>query len=176
MRNERSSYYGYSLWLQKEDPTAEKVVSAIKQQGNPDSYQEIVFCGFGEPTYRMETMLAVAEFAHSIGKKTRLNTNGQGCLINKRDIVPELKGKIDFVSVSLNAPDAESYKKICRSQYGEDGYTAMIEFAKAVKRSGIDCRFSVVDYIGEEGVSACKTVSEKAGVPLYIRSYITDSE
>ena len=174
VRNERTSYSGYDLWLKKGDPTAEKVVEEIKAQGGAAAFKEIVFCGFGEPTYRMAEMLAICDYAHAEGVKTRLNTNGQGCLINKRDIVPELKDKIDFVNVSLNAPDAESYQKICRSMFKEDGFTAMVEFAKALKRNKIPCRFSVVDYIGEDAVAACKKVAEGAGVPLYIRAYINE--
>lgn len=174
VRNERERYSGYELWLKKGEPTAEKTIEAIKDCGGVAAFKEVVFCGFGEPTYRMAEMLAVCDFVHAEGGKTRLNTNGQGCLINKRDIVPELKGKLDFVNVSMNAPDAESYQKLCRSMFREDGYTAMIEFAKALKRNRIPCRFSVVDYIGEEAVQACKKVAEGAGVPLYVRTYIDE--
>ena len=175
VRNERSSYFGHYLWIRHGDPTAEKVIAAINSFGDPSKYKELVFCGFGEPTYKMSEMCAVAEYAHSVGFKTRLNTNGQGHLINKRDIIPELKGKIDFVNVSLNAPDAASYQKICRSMFGEEGFNAMVDFAKNCKRQGVDCRFSVVDYIGEEAVESCKRLAQSVGVPLYVRKYIQDS-
>lgn len=89
VRNEKASYYGYKLWLDKE-PTAEEVVAQI-----PDvkKYREIVFCGFGEPTIRLAELLRVAEYVKSRGGVTRLNTNGQGNLIHKRDITAELAGK-----------------------------------------------------------------------------------
>ena len=174
VRNERSSYYGNYLWL-KNDPSAEKVMAAANGYGDLTRFKEVVFCGFGEPTYRLAEMVALCDYFHEKGLKTRLNTNGQGNLINKRDIVPELKGKVDFVNVSLNASSAEKYQKICRSQFGENGFEAMIEFAKSCRRNGVPCRFSIVDCIGEEEVEACKRLAESAHVPLYIRSYITDS-
>ena len=175
VRNERASYYGNYLWLRHGEPTPEKVIAAVNGMGDLSRFKEVVFCGFGEPTYRVEEMTALCDYFHSKGLSTRLNTNGQGNLINKRDIVPELKNKIDLVNVSLNASCAEKYQKICRSQFGESGFEAMIEFAKLCKKNGVNCRFSIVDCIGEEEVEACKRLAESARIPLYIRSYITDS-
>jgi TatD family-associated radical SAM protein len=175
VRNERSTYYGHSLWLRHGDPTAQQVISAIEAQGDLTAFQEFVFCGFGEPTYRMEELRAVCDYLKQKGLKTRLNTNGQGNLVNKRDILPDLKGRVDMINVSLNAPDAESYKKLCRPMFGEAGFAGMIDFAKTAKRMGIPCRFSVVDCIGEDSLAACKKLSQDTNVPLYIRSYITDS-
>lgn len=174
VRNERASYYGNYLWIRHGDPSAERVIAELDKKDFA-AYKELVFCGFGEPAYKVAEMLKIAEYAHSRGLKTRLNTNGQGNLINKRDIVPELKGKIDLVNVSLNAPDAESYQKICHSQYRLDAFPALIEFAKSCVRNGVACRFSVVDCIGEEAVESCRRLAESTGVPLYVRKYIADS-
>ncbi len=174
VRNERASYYGNYLWLKNGDPTVEKVIAAVKGM-DLTSFKEVVFCGFGEPTYKVAEMVALCEYFHEKGMKTRLNTNGQGNLINKRDIVPELKGKVDFVNISLNASCVEKYQPICRSQFGESGFTGLIEFAKICRRNEIPCRFSIVDCIGEEEVEACKRLAESVKVPLYIRKYITDS-
>ena len=151
------------------------MIAAINGFGDLKKFKAVVFCGFGEPTYRMEEMLAVCDYVHEKGVPTRLNTNGQGNLINKRDIVPELAEKIDFVNVSLNASCYEKYQKICRSQFREAGFDSMIEFAKACRRKGINVRFSIVDCIGEEEVEACKRLASSVNVPLYIRNYITDS-
>ncbi len=175
VRNERSSYYGHYLWL-KNECSVEKVVAQANALGDLSKFKEVVFCGFGEPTYKVAEMVALCDYFHSKGMKTRLNTNGQGNLINKRDIAPDLKDKLDLINVSLNFSCADKYQKVCRSQYGENGFTAMIEFAKACKKEGIAVRFSIVDCIGEEEVEACKKLAESVRVPLYIRSYITDSE
>ena len=175
VRNERTSYYGNYLWLRNGDPTAEKVISAANGFGDLSRFKEVVFCGFGEPTYKVAEMVALCDFFHEKGLKTRLNTNGQGNLINKRDITPELKGKIDFVNVSLNASCVEKYQPICRSQFGEAGFAGLVEFAKLCRRNGIACRFSIVDCIGEAEVEACKRLAQSVNIPLYVRSYITDS-
>ena len=175
VRNERASYYGNYLWLKKGDPTIEKVIEQVNGFGDLTRFKEAVFCGFGEPTYKIAEITALCDYFHEKGLKTRLNTNGQGDLINKRSIVPELKGKIDFVNISLNASCAEKYQKICRSQYGESVFEAILEFAKQCNKNGVPCRFSIVDCIGEEEVEACKALAESVRVPLYIRKYIADS-
>ena len=175
VRNERTSYYGNYLWLRHGDPTVEKVISALNAMGDLSKYKEAVFCGFGEPTYKVAEMLALCDYLHEKGLQTRLNTNGQGNLINKRDITPELKGKIDLVNVSLNASCTEKYQPICRSQFGENAFPAIVEFAKLCKRNGVKCRFSIVDCIGEEEVEACKRLAESVHIPLYVRKYISDS-
>ncbi len=175
VRNEKSSYYGNYLWLRHGDPAAEKVIAAVKGMGDLTRFKEVVFCGFGEPTYKMSEMLALCDYFHEKGLKTRLNTNGQGNLINKRDVTPELKGKIDFVNISLNASCVEKYQPICRSQFGEAGFSGLLEFAKLCRKNGVACRFSIVDCIGEEEIEACKRLAESVKIPLYVRKYITDS-
>lgn len=175
VRNEKSSYFGNYLWLRNGDPSAEKVIAVANGYGDLSRFKEVVFCGFGEPTYKVAEMLALCDYFHGKGLKTRLNTNGQGNLINKRDITPDLKGKIDFVNISLNASCYEKYQPICRSQFREAGFEGMIEFAKLCRKNGIDCRFSIVDCIGEAEVQACKSLAESVRIPLYVRKYITES-
>ena len=175
VRNERESYYGNYLWLRHGEPTVEKVIAQLKGFGDLTRFKEAVFCGFGEPTYKVAEMVELCDYFHSKGISTRLNTNGQGNLINKRDIVPDLKGKIDLVNVSLNASCVEKYQPICRSQFREEGFSGMIEFAKQCKRLGVRCRFSIVDCIGKDEVEACKRLAASVNVPLYVRDYITDS-
>lgn len=175
VRNERASYYGNYLWLRHGDPTPEKVIAAVNGMGDLSRFKEVVFCGFGEPTYKVAEMVALCDYFHEKGLKTRLNTNGQGNLINKRDIVSELKDKIDFVNISLNASCVEKYQPICRSQFGESGFAGLLEFAKLCRKNGVACRFSIVDCIGEEEVEACKKLAESIKIPLYVRKYITDS-
>ena len=174
VRNECDSYYGHYLWLKNGDVTAEKVIASAKDF-NLSQYKEAVFCGFGEPTYKMKEMLALCDFFHEKGLKTRLNTNGQGSLINKRDIAPELKDKIDFVNISLNFSCAEKYQPVCRSQFGANGFDGLLDFARQCQKNDIPCRFSIVDCIGEEEVEACKRLAESLRIPLYVRDYITDS-
>ena len=107
-----------SLWLSHE-PSFEEVKEAFSKF-NMDDYDELVFCGFGEPTEALDVLIKTAEYVKNTwNKKIRLNTNGLGNLVNNRDIVPELKGLIDTVSISLNTPNADRYHEIVRSRFGD---------------------------------------------------------
>lgn len=168
VRDQSAEYEGYSLWLKGGEPSAELVIKAI---GNPAEYKEIVFCGYGEPTYRLATMLEICDFVHANGGKTRLNTNGHGNIINGRNIAPELAKMLDGVNISLNAPNIQSYNGVCRPQI-EGAFEGMLKFAKDCKAAGVNCWFSVVDCIGKEQLEECSKIAQSVGIPLRIREYI----
>lgn len=169
VRDESAEYEGYSLWLSGSEPTAEQIIAEI---GDPKEYGEIVFCGYGEPTYRLAEIKQIAGYVHQRGGKTRLNTNGHGSALNGRNIAPELKGVLDGVNVSLNAPDKARYDKLCRPQI-EDAFSEMLSFARALKEAGVNCWFSVVDCIGTAQIEECRAVAEEVGIPLRVREMIT---
>ena len=162
-----------TLWLERE-PTASEVIESIKH--TDIVYDEAVFCGYGESTYKLYEMLEIADFLHSIGKKTRLNTNGLGSAVNGFDIAPKLKGKIDTVSVSLNESDAEKYDKICRSRFGLKAYGMLTDFAAACVKEGIETFLTVVDVIPPEEIEKCRAAAEKIGARLRVRKYISNNE
>ncbi len=169
IRNNMRGIDGNDLWLNKEG-TKEEIVKLISECEY--KYDEAVFCGYGESTYRLADMLFIADYLHSIGKKTRLDTNGLGNLINGTDIVPLLVGKIDHASISLNEYDAEKYDKVSRSIYGEQAFDAMIEFTKECIKAGIDVLLTVVDVIDNEDIIKCRNLAEKLGARFRVRSYI----
>ena len=160
-----------TLWLIRE-PTAEEVIEEFKKW-DVDSFHEIVFCGFGEPTEAFDVLKKVAEFIKSkYNKPIRLNTNGVGSLINKRNIAPELKGLIDTVSISLNNPDPEEYAKLVRSKYGVKSFQEMIDFAKECKKYVPNVVMSTVDTtISHEEEKKCKEICDKVGAEYRIRSW-----
>ena len=160
-----------TLWLLRE-PTAEEVIEEFKKW-DVDSFDEIVFCGFGEPTEAFDVLKKVAEFIKSkYNKPIRLNTNGVGNLINKRNIAPELKGLIDTVSISLNNPDPEEYAKLVRSKYGVKSFQEMIDFAKECKKYVPNVVMSTVDTtISHEEEKKCKEICDKIGAEYRIRPW-----
>ena len=160
-----------TLWLLRE-PTAEEVIEEFKKW-DVDSFHEIVFCGFGEPTEAFDVLKKVAEFIKSkYNKPIRLNTNGVGNLINKRNIAPELKGLIDTVSISLNNPDPEEYAKLVRSKYGEKSFQEMINFAKECKKYVPNVVMSTVDTtISHEEEKKCKEICDEVGAVYRIRPW-----
>ena len=120
---------GHNLKITRE-PEADEVIAEI---GDPTRYEEVVFCGYGEPTIRLEALKQVARFVKDRGGRTRLNTDGHGSIINKRNIVPELAGLVDSVSISLNSTDPQQYGALMRID-GPRNFTAMVEFAREAVR------------------------------------------
>lgn len=160
-----------SLWLEHE-PDFEEVKAAF-DEFNVDDYNEIVFCGFGEPTMRFDMLLEVAKYIKDTwNKPIRLNTNGQGDLINKRQIASELKGLVDTISISLNFPEENRYQEIVRSQFGVASYNAMLEFAKEAKNYVPNVVLSTVDTtLSKEEENKCKEICDSLGVTYRIRPW-----
>ena len=158
-----------SLWLERE-PTIDELYREF-HKWNMNDFEEVVFCGYGEPTERFTDMLKLAEHIHwKYGKRVRLNTNGLGCLINGRDIVPEMKGKIDSVSISLNAPNAERYDEVCRSKFGSDAYPALLEFIRECRERIGGVTVSVVGgYIPQSSEEECARIAERMNVRFRVR-------
>ena len=171
VRNGHDGYYGHKLWLKKE-PTAKEVLSLIDYT---KKYGQVVFCGFGEPTEKIEVLLEIGRELKAKGYIVRLNTNGHGNLINCRDITKDLSTAIDYVNVSLNAQNATEYQKVCRSIYGEKAFEELIDFAKKCQQNGIKTNLSIVDCIGEKAVQECKELAQKHGLCLRVRELITDN-
>ena len=160
-----------SLWLEH-DPSYEEVIEGFKKF-DVTKYKECVFCGFGEPTYRIDLLLKVAKYIKdNFHMPIRINTNGQGNLINNRDITKDLEGLIDTISISLNNPDPQKYQEIVRSIYGDKSFDAMISFAKEVKHYVPKVILSTVDTtITKEEEAKCQAICDEIGVTYRIRPY-----
>lgn len=168
VRNGKETFCDYYLWLEKE-PTAQEVISKLDDYM---AYDEFVFCGFGEPLYRLDAIVEISKFLKTKNKKTRINTNGQADLITKENAPKILKGLIDTISISLNASTSAKYQDICHCEFGEEGYNSMLRFAKACKEEGLRVVLSIVDCIGEKEIQQSKEIAENLGVELRIREYI----
>lgn len=161
-----------SLWL-KEEPTLEEILDEFKKYDLND-FLEVVFCGYGEPTNRIDDLLKVAD---EIKKKRpdlpiRINTIGLGNLLNNRDIVPEMAGRIDTVSISLNTPSKEEFYKITRSDFGPDSQDYIKAFALECKQYIPHVVMSVVDHvISDEEIEMCQKICDDLGVTLRVRPY-----
>jgi TatD family-associated radical SAM protein len=176
LRDSRRDYEGHELWLDKE-PSADEALDAIEALGGADRFSEAVFCGFGEPTMRLDVMLAISSGIKRRWRvPVRLNTNGQGSLTAGHDIAPELKGLVDVVSISLNAPTAEEFVAVSRPAHGEQSFRAMLDFAAACKKQGIDVVMTVVDSIGTEKVEESRKVAEGLGARFRVREYIPEEK
>jgi len=158
--------HGYPLKMKpSEEPPADVYIGEI---GDPRRFSEIVFCGYGEPTRRWDVVRQVAGFVKKHGGTTRMNTNGHGNFINKRDITPELKGLLDTVSISLNSTDAKQYAALMR--VSPRMHAEMIEFARKAKNF-TRVVMSIVGLNKVDVAAARKLVTDQIGVEFREREY-----
>lgn len=162
---------GDSLWLERE-PSANEVKAEFDKY-DMSLYNEVVFCGYGEPTERIDVLLEIAKYVkEKYNKPVRVNTNGQGNLINNRDIVPELKGLVDTISISLNTPDEDRYHELVRSKFGNKAFGAMLDFAREATKYVPNVVLSTVDTtITKEEENRCRKICEELGVTYRIRAF-----
>jgi radical SAM protein, tatD family-associated len=159
------------LWLERE-PLAKEVIDEFAKF-NMEDYDEVVFCGFGEPTEAFDVLKEVASYVKkTYNKPIRINTNGVGNLINKRDIVPEMEGIIDTVSISLNDPDKKRYNELVRSKFGDESFDAMLSFAKECTKYIPNVVLTTVDTtISHEEEAQCQKICDDIGAKYRIRPW-----
>ncbi|WP_048127222.1 MULTISPECIES: TatD family nuclease-associated radical SAM protein [unclassified Methanosarcina] len=168
IRNFADGVYGYDLRLSKE-PSTKEIIEALEEL-DLSKYREIVFTGLGEPTLRLDVVLAVTRWLKNQGLRVRLDTNGHAALINPElDVVSELKNAgMDSISVSLNAESEEKYNKLCRPVH-KNAYRSVLDFVKGAREAGIATRVTVVK-IPEIDVEKCRKLSEELGSEFHIRT------
>jgi TatD family-associated radical SAM protein len=159
-----------SLWLDAE-PSAEDVLDELASWRLED-YGEVVFCGYGEPFCALGAMLDVCRALRERGGvSVRVNTNGLGDLINGKPTAPLLRGLVDKVSISLNAPNARRYEELCAPEYGGSAFPAILAFAAGCKKYVREVTFTVVDVIPSDEIAECAAVADSLGIPLRVRVF-----
>ncbi len=166
VRNHTDFVKGHNLRLDHE-PSYQEVIDSL---ADVRGFREVVFCGYGEPTMRLDLLKSVARYLKEKGATVRLNTNGQGNLIHKRDIVPELVGLIDIVSISLNVDDSEKYDRFCRPRFARDTFHQVISFARECKKLLPRTILTVLD-MPEVDLKKCEKIAKELGAELRVRHY-----
>jgi TatD DNase family protein len=132
---------------------------------------EVVFCGFGESLLRLDLVILIArELRQLYNYRIRINTDGQANLVHNRNILPELSGLVDCVSVSLNAPDAATYLRLCNTPFGAEGFTGVCDFIREATLWIPEVIASAVTVPGVDMV-ACRELAESLGAEFRIREY-----
>lgn len=171
IRNNANGVYGSdSLWLEH-DPDIDEIKAEIDKR-ELSKYSEIVFCGYGEPTCRLNALLESAQYLKSKENcpPLRLNTNGLSDLLNERSTSQEIGEIFDIVSVSLNAGTKEEYMRVTRPKFS-NAFEAMQKFASECNKTSAEVMMSVVDVIPEAEIEAAKKLCEAINVNLRIRKY-----
>ena len=174
LRNNGAGVYGSdSLWLEREPTLAE--VTASLDGWDWLRFHECVFCGYGEPTERLDVLLAAAAHLKAAQPhvRVRVNTNGLSDLINGRPTAADFAGKVDCLSISLNTDDADEYLAVCRPKFGAAAYEALKRFAADAVRAGLEVVMTVV---GEPVTDAakqarCRAICRELGATLRVRPY-----
>jgi len=162
-----------TLWYKDGEPSVEEFKAAL--DAVPWEYfKEIVFCGFGEPTMRLDVLVELLHYVKEIQPTlpTRLNTNGLANLAYSEDITPKFKGVLDTISISLNASNAERYYELTRAKYGVQSYEAMLDFAQKAKAYVPNVVLTIVDHVeGPDEIAKCQAICDARGLTLRVRAY-----
>lgn len=172
----KGSIYADDLWLDHE-PTREEALEDLLARDLP-RYSELVFCGFGEPSYRMDDILWLVDRLKEVVPglpPVRINTNGHANLLLGRDVVPQLKGRIDTLSISLNGSTCEEYVAVTRPRDGAAAWEAMLDFTRRAAGYVPTVMMTVVDKDkSPEELEACRALCRSLGATLRVRAYIPD--
>ena len=177
LRNNSSAAYGSDpLWLEYE-PTANEVITAVDEIFFPEC-NGFVFCGYGEPTCRFDTMIDIARLLKDkYSLPIRLNTNGQSELINGSESTDLLFGLIDSVSISLNSANADDYYLLCRPVFGKKAFSALLDFGTRCVGNIPEVQFSVVeDTLSPENIQKCKKIVSRIGAKTRVRKFISEND
>lgn len=157
-----------SLWLDHE-PTVEEIKNEF-DKFDLKKYDEIVFCGYGEPLVRLNEVIEVAKYIRSISNiKVRINTNGLSDLIHNKKTAVLLKDYIDSVSISLNAPNKTRYNEVTKPKFGEKSFDALLDFARDCKKYIKEVNFSVVDEISDTEIEESQKLANEMNITLRVR-------
>lgn len=168
-KNGDSAYGSDSLWLEHE-PNFDEVKNALLKY-DLNSFEQIVFCGYGEPTERLDMVIQIGRYIKSVcGTEIRINTNGLSDAINGKKTACMLKDSVDIIYISLNAGDEASYNKITCPQI-EDSFNIMKNFALDCKEYFDKVMFTVVDVLTPEEIQNAQNTAVDMGIPLRVRKY-----
>lgn len=173
IRNEGDGAYGSdSLWLEHE-PSVAEIVDAV-MANDLSKYKELVFCGYGEPLERLDTVKEVIRILKEKvpGLPVRINTNGLADLIAGRPTAQELQGLVDEISISLNAPDAATYQHYCRSDFGLDAYDAVLAYTRDCMKYIPSVTLTVLDLLTSAQIEECRAIAASIGATFRVRTYV----
>ncbi|BAO44832.1 TatD family nuclease-associated radical SAM protein [Thiolapillus brandeum] len=151
--------HDYDLTLDHR-PEVDEIITSI---GNPGNYEEIVFCGFGEPTLRFKVLMEVARWIKAHGGKVRINTDGLANLVNKRDVLPEMQGVVDSLSISMNAQNPDVYAQHCHPAL-PGSWEAMLAFLEEAPRYIPNVTATAIDGLDGVDIPACEALATERGV------------
>ena len=141
-------------------PGVDEIIAAM---GDISDYSSIVFCGYGEPTLRLKVLLDVAREVKRREGHVRVNTDGLANLVNKRNVLPEMSGLVDALSVSMNAQNESVYNTHCDPALPES-WQAMLDFLAQAPRWVPDVTATAINGLDGVDIEACRALARQLGV------------
>ena len=178
----KMDFHGNNLNLAGNEPTALAVLHDLETELKTAPFNEVVFCGYGEPTMRLDVLLYVAQTlkgwqaqAKFPPFKIRLNTNGLGARINHKPIVNDLRRVVDIVNVSVNAESAEKWRQLVRP---EPEYQNAYPDVLAFLQDCVDAQFEnvILSWVQNTGADtqALARLAQEVGATFYERSFLDE--
>ena len=140
-------------------PKAKDIIPLL---GQVDTFDEYVFCGYGEPTLNLSTLLEVATEIKKRHGKVRVNTDGLGNLFHRRNILPDLSNCVDALSISLNADTEAAYIQHCQPKLAHS-YAALNQFISDAPKYIKNVQVSAIDGLSNVNIDACREIAIKNG-------------
>jgi len=156
--NGSKQVHEYQLDLNHQ-PKAEEIIPLL---GDVENFDEYVFCGYGEPTLNLDTLLTIAKEIKHRGGYVRVNTDGLGNLFHRRNILPELAVCVDALSISLNADTEQAYIEHCRPKL-KNAYQSVSEFIRLAPGYIKNVQVSAIDGLEGVDIAACREFVETSG-------------
>lgn len=166
-----NDFRGNNLKLEKE-PTVEETIKAI---GDPTNYDEIIFCGYGDALVYPEKVVEISKWIKSKGGKTRINTAGLANRYHNRNILPDLKGSIDIISISLNGSNPQEHNILNRPMFKEESFDEIIKFAREAKKYIPKVIITAVELPGLD-ITKVEEIAKKEGLIFRARPYLDENE
>ena len=166
-----NDFRGNDLKLEKE-PSVSEVIKAV---GDPAKYGEIVFCGYGDALVKLSEVKEIAKWIKDNGGKVRINTAGLANRYHGKNILPELKGLVDAVSISLNGTTAKEHYEINRPMFGEESFDKIIKFAKEAKNYIPEVVITAVELPGLD-VSKVEKIAKDSDISFRLRRYLDEND
>lgn len=162
-----------TLWFSGHSPSFEEIKAEIDGFDFSKYSNEIIFCGYGEPTCAYDNLIKSAKYLKEKLPecKLRINTNGLSDLLNEKPTAKEICENLDIISISLNAPTSEKYEALCHPTFKEKAFPAILKFAKECNEYDVTVKFSLVDVISKEDIDACRKLADSMNIPLRVREY-----
>ena len=163
--------FGSDLRLSSE-PSVDELTREIELAFLDGSAEEVAFVGMGEPTMRLDLVLAVTEWLRARRLRSRLVTNGHGRLLNPDlDVIARLRDAgLTAATVSLNAADPETYDLLCRPMFSK-AFREVVGFAQDCVAAGIATTVTAVD-LPEADIDGCRAIAEALGATFRLRPYV----